>query len=78
MALAFVLINVELGKEKEVLDQLRSIDSVKEVNLVYGVYDIVVKVEADTTDKLKEIVTYKIRKLADIRSTLTMTVAEGI
>jgi len=78
MALAFVLINVELGKEKEVLDQLRSIDSVKEVNLVYGVYDIVVKVEADTADKLKEIVTYKIRKLADIRSTLTMTVAEGI
>jgi len=78
MAVAYVLINVELGKEKDILNQLRSIENVKEVNAVYGVYDIIAKVEADSMEKLKEIVTYKIRRLADIRSTLTMTVAEGV
>ena len=78
MAVAYVLINVELGKEKDILNQLRSIENVKEVNAVYGVYDIITKVEADSMEKLKEIVTYKIRRLADIRSTLTMTVAEGV
>ena len=78
MAIAYVLINVELGKEKDILNQLRSIENVKEVNAVYGVYDIIAKVEADSMEKLKEIVTYKIRRLADIRSTLTMTVAEGV
>ena len=78
MAVAYVLINVELGKEKDILNQLRSIENVKEVNAIYGVYDIIAKVEADSMEKLKEIVTYKIRRLSDIRSTLTMTVAEGV
>jgi len=78
MPIAFVLINVELGKEKEVLDQLKRTDNVKEAYLVYGAYDIVAKVEAASMKKLKEIVTYKIRRLNDIRSTLTMTVAEGV
>jgi DNA-binding Lrp family transcriptional regulator len=44
---------------------------------VYGVYDIVAKVEADSMDKLKEIVTWKIRRLDKVRSTLTMIVVEG-
>jgi len=78
MAIAYVLINVELGKEKDILNQLKGTDSVKEAYLVYGVYDIIAKVEATSMEKLKEIVTYKIRRLSDIRSTLTMTVAEGV
>ncbi|MCX6660720.1 MAG: Lrp/AsnC ligand binding domain-containing protein [Candidatus Bathyarchaeota archaeon] len=78
MATAFVLINAELGKEEGILKELRSIASVKEAHFVYGVYDIIAKVEADSMEKLKEIVTFKIRRLTDVRSTLTMTVAEGI
>ncbi|MCJ7760329.1 Lrp/AsnC ligand binding domain-containing protein [Candidatus Bathyarchaeota archaeon] len=78
MATAFVLINAELGKEEGILKELRSIGSVKEAHFVYGVYDIIAKVEADSMEKLKEIVTFKIRRLTDVRSTLTMTVAEGI
>jgi len=50
---------------------------VKESYVVYGVYDIVAKVEADSMDKLKEIVTWKIRRLDKVRSTLTMIVVEG-
>ena len=78
MPTAFVLINAELGKEEGILKELRSIVNVKEAHFVYGVYDIIAKVEADSMEKLKEIVTFKIRRLTDVRSTLTMTVAEGI
>jgi DNA-binding Lrp family transcriptional regulator len=74
---AFVLINAEIGSEDEVLKQLKSVSNVKEAYVVYGVYDIVAKVEAETMDKLKEIVTWKIRRLDKVRSTLTMIVVES-
>jgi len=77
MPVAFVLINAEIGSEDEVATELRKIGNVKESYVVYGVYDIVVKVEADSMDKLKEIVTWKIRRLDKVRSTLTMIVVEG-
>jgi DNA-binding Lrp family transcriptional regulator len=77
MPLAFVLINAEIGSEDEVLGELRKLSNVKESYVVYGVYDIVAKVEADSMDKLKEIVTWKIRRLDKVRSTLTMIVVEG-
>ncbi len=74
---AFVLINSEIGAEDELLKELKGIENVKEAYSVYGVYDIVVKVEAETMDKLKEIVTWKIRRLDKVRSTLTMIVMES-
>lgn len=77
MPLAMVLINAEIGSEDEVVTELRKISNVRESYVVYGVYDIVAKVEADSMDKLKEIVTWKIRRLDKVRSTLTMIVVEG-
>ena len=76
MALAFVFINADIGSEQEVLEQLRKMDSVKEAYMVYGVYDIVAKVDALTNDDLREVVTSKVRKLSKVRSTLTMMVIE--
>lgn len=78
MPVAFVLINSELGKEEELLKELRSIENVKEAHFVYGVYDVIVKVEAESMEKLKDLITFKIRRLNDVRSTLTMAVTEGI
>lgn len=72
MAIAYVLVNIESGSENEVLDKLALINEVKEVYFVYGVYDIVVKIEAENVDKIKEIVTWKIRRLDKVRSTVTM------
>lgn len=77
LPLAFVLINSEIGAEDEVVKELKKIENVKEAYVVYGVYDIVAKVEAETMDKLKEVVTWKIRRLDKVRSTLTMIVMEG-
>ncbi len=74
MAKAFVLINAEIGAEDEVLKELKDMAEVKEAHVVYGVYDIITRIEADTMDELKEIVTSKIRRLDKVRSTLTMIV----
>jgi DNA-binding Lrp family transcriptional regulator len=76
-AKAFVFINAEPGSETEVLERLREVPEVKESYFVYGVYDIVAKVETDSMDRLKEVITWKVRRLDKIRSTLTTIVVEG-
>ena len=78
MPVAFVLINTETEFMTDVLKALRDVEGVREAYSVYGVYDIVAKVEAESMDKLKDIVTWKIRRLQNIRSTLTMIVIEQI
>ena len=72
MPKAFVLMNAELGSEDSLVSDLRKLDSVKEVYQVYGVYDIVAQVEADTMEKVKETITWKLRKINGVKSTLTM------
>jgi DNA-binding Lrp family transcriptional regulator len=76
MPKAFVLMNAELGSEDSLVNELKKLDSVMEVYQVYGVYDIVAQVEADTMDKVKETITWKLRKLNGVKSTLTMIVME--
>jgi len=76
MPVAFVLINTEIGSMEEVLAALRKISGVEEAYSVYGVYDIIAKIKAESMDKLKEIVTWHIRRLNKVRSTLTMIVIE--
>lgn len=74
MPIAFALINTEIGSEDEVLKELKKVEAVEEAYVVYGVYDIVAKIRADTMEKLKEIVTWSVRRLDKVRSTLTMIV----
>ncbi len=78
MPTAFVLINTEIGAEDSVLGSLREVEGVEEAYTVYGVYDIVTKIKAKSMDTLKEIVTWRIRRLDKVRSTLTMIVMEGV
>jgi len=78
LPIAFVLINAEIGSEGEILKELKKIEGVNEAYSVYGVYDVIAKVEADSMDKLKDIVTWRIRRLEKVRSTLTMIVIEAM
>jgi len=71
---AFVLINAEVGSEEQVVKKLRETDNVKEAHLVYGVYDLIAKVEAEAMDKLKDVIAQKVRRVTGIRSTLTLLV----
>jgi DNA-binding Lrp family transcriptional regulator len=77
MATAFVLINCEFNSEKNITQQLKSIDNVKEVYGTFGAYDILVKIESDHVEKIRETITQKIRKVEKISSTLTLMVIEG-
>jgi DNA-binding Lrp family transcriptional regulator len=77
MPTAFLFVNVDAGAEKEIVKSLREVPEVKESYVVYGVYDVVAKIETDTMDRLKEVITWKVRRLDKIRSTLTTIVSEG-
>jgi DNA-binding Lrp family transcriptional regulator len=76
MPAAIVLINTEVGFEIEVLKEVKKVEGVDEAWAVYGVYDIVARVKADTMDNLKEILTWRIRRLDKVHSTLTMIIIE--
>ena len=77
MAEAYILINCEIGSEEEVITALKNVDGIKEVHGTFGAYDILVKVESSAVETLREIITWKIRKIDQIRSTLTLMGIEG-
>ena len=77
MAVAYVLINCELGSEEAVISELKSIEGVVEVHGTFGAYDILAKVASSLVETLREIITWKIRKIPKIRSTLTLMGIDG-
>ena len=77
MPTAYVLLNCDLGSETEIIKKIKQVPEVVEVSGVYGVYDIIVKISADTMDKLRETITWHVRRIDKVRSTLTMIVIEG-
>lgn len=70
--LAFVMMNVKVGTDKDAVAQLRKIGGVREVYEVYAVYDIVALVEAETMAKLNELVNSEVRKVGTVTSTHTI------
>ena len=77
---AYVLLNSDLGSDESIIDEVKKIlaneDVTSEVQGVYGVYDIVLKLSSDNAEKLRSIITNKIRKISKVQSTLTMMVIE--
>jgi len=76
MSVAYVLMNVELGAEEKTLAEVRKIPNVKECYRIYGVYDMIAKVEGESLDTLKQLVISRIRRLPGVRSTLTTIAIE--
>ena len=66
-----------LGFEKSLISDLKSIENVKEVHGTLGLYDIIAKLEADSDEKIKQTITEKIRKVEKIGSTMTLMKVEG-
>jgi len=77
MAEAYILINCEIGSEEEVITALKNVDGIKEVHGTFGAYDILAKIESPQVEDLRETITWKIRKIDKIRSTLTLMGIEG-
>ena len=76
MNISYVLIVCDVGAEKSILSELKSLESVKEIRGLFGSYDIIVKLEATSEEELEDIVVSKIRNLKNIRTTLTLIVKE--
>ena len=74
MPVAFVFITTEPASMPEVLKEVEAIEGVEEAEMVYGVYDIVVKMKVETMDRLKQIITYHIRKIDKVLTTQTLLV----
>jgi len=75
VVLAYVLVTLQSGSEKNVLKKVSSFKEVKEVDMVYGEYDAIVKVLVDEISELDTFLTDKLRVLPDIYLTTTMIVA---
>jgi DNA-binding Lrp family transcriptional regulator len=80
MPTAYVLLNSDLGSDTSIINEVKEIlkgEKIEfEVQGVYGVYDIVLKLSSDNAENLRSIITNKIRKIAKVQSTLTMMVIE--
>ena len=74
MSQAYVLINCALGKEESIIEELTNISGISQVHGTFGAYDIITKVEGKDTTDMREIITEKIRKIKDVRSTLALIV----
>lgn len=72
MEIAYVLIQCDLGSEETIIKQIMGIPEVKEIRGTYGIYDIFCKVESNTRVALDDVITNRIRKIAKIRSTITL------
>jgi DNA-binding Lrp family transcriptional regulator len=74
LAKAFVLITADIGEEEDVMKDLRALPEVKEAEFVYGVYDIIARIETESMQELKDVIGQKVRQIYSVRSTLTMIV----
>ncbi len=77
MSQAYILINCELGSEEKIIEELKTLSDVKSVQGTFGAYDIIVEIASESVEQIRETITWKIRKIEKIRSTLTLTKVEG-
>jgi DNA-binding Lrp family transcriptional regulator len=77
MPSAYIIIHCDPAEIYYVIRNLKYISEVKEANDVFGYYEVVCKVEAESQHDLEKIITSKIRKIKHIISTMTLTVIEG-
>jgi len=69
---AYVMLNCELGAEAEIIEKLKELEQVKDVFETIGTYDMLVKLQADNFEKIREIVSWNIQKLPKVRSISTL------
>ncbi len=74
METAYVLVKSEMAHEMEVMNELLQLDKVKEAKGTFGLYDIFVKIEADSSKELSDIITKNIRRIPHVISTTTLSI----
>jgi DNA-binding Lrp family transcriptional regulator len=74
MITAVVLVNTDLDSQTRVIENLRKVEGLQEAHQVYGVYDLFVKIKANSIERLKEIIQLNIRRLEGVTSSLTLMI----
>ena len=72
MTTAYVLLNCDLGAESEIIEALHGIEQTVDVFETIGTHDVVVKIQAENFEKIREVVSGNIQKIKKIRSTVTL------
>ncbi len=76
MTIAYVLIKSDLGAEQKVIEQLETLDQVVQIDRTFGDYDMVVKMESENIEKIRETIARNIKKIDKVRATLTLVKRE--
>ena len=74
MHIGYILLNCDLGAEEYIVEELKQIPEVKNAHLTFGAYDVIAEVHADSQEEFEKTVATKIRKLARVVSTMTLSV----
>jgi len=69
---AYVLLSTELGQEASIIDALQGVKEIITIYSIYGVYDLIIEMEADSIDRVKEVVFNDVRRLEHVKSTITL------
>ena len=69
---AYVLVNTELGMESEITNTLADVNEITNIHGLYGLYDLIIEIEADNMDRIKEVALNKVRLLDNVKSTITL------
>ena len=69
---AFVLLNTELGQESKIIESLEGVEEITQIYSLYGIYDLIIEMEAETMDRVKEVVFNNVRRLDNVKSTITL------
>ena len=76
MPTAYILLNTEIGAGVEVVQELKKVEGVESAYSLWGVYDVIASVKANSIDLLSDIINRKIEKIDKVHSKLTMIVSE--
>jgi len=76
MVEAYILIKVKVGSERKVVEKLKSLSEIKDINELYGEWDIIIKVQVARIEDLDGLITERIRDIDNIKLTSTMIVAK--
>ena len=69
---AYVLVNAELGMASEITKTLEDVNEITNIHGLFGLYDLIIEIEGDDMDRIKEVALNKIRRLDNVKSTITL------
>ena len=72
VTIAYVLLKTDLGSEDSVIEELKKLEQIIRVERTFGDYDMVVKMEAEHVEKIREVIAWNIQKMAKVRATRTL------